>query len=443
MKKLNLRTALLVCLTAGAFTLGAAAATGAQQISAMLRPDITIKLNGESQAMYDKNGTRVYPIEYQGSTYLPIRAIGTLLDQEVVWDTTTQTVFLSTKLETKPEELTYAALSGRATQAENRYTTLNSDVLDTPKAETYAENLTIYHRLNGRCTELKASLKTLQVDVTEAARTGKITQAESVSLADRLTSLDAKLKALQSGLAQKYNIDTPASTATALWNETVRLRGELPAVDALVTAAEKAASYETWKPAGAAALARYKTLRGDVTTLQLALNESLRQSVLTFSEYNRIAAECDTLDNACKAFKERLDLAEKAWVNANPDGSLTDGDAEFYTQKMIVLGDKADRLFVKCREYFTNKSRNPDAAVALVKELIALDRETDALEDAIEESDKLGRQSSWELLRRLDKVDDTLDKAEDFLEKAGIDDDLFDDLEEEHDRGWHHGKDRD
>ena len=443
MKKPNLKTALLVCLTAGAFTLGAAAATGAQQISAMLRPDITVKLNGENQDMYDKNGTRVYPIEYNGSTYLPIRAIGTLLEQEVVWDTTTQTVFLSTKVETKPEELTYAALSGRATLAENRYTTLNSDVLDTPKAGTYAENLTIYHRLNNRCVELQAMIKTLQVDTSEAARTGKITQTESVALADRLTSAEGKLKTLQSGLAQKYGIDTTVATAKALWDETARLKAELPALDVLITTAEKAGSYDAWKSAGAAALAGYKTLRNDVTTLQLALNESLRQSAITFSDYNLIAAECDTLDNAMKDFKTRLDKAEAIWVKADPDGSLIDRDAEFYTQKIIALGDQTDKLFVKCREYFTNKSRNPDAGVALVKELIELDRQVDALEDAIEDSDKLGRQSTWELLRRLDKADDTLDKAQDFLEKAGIDDDLFDDLEEEHDRGWHHDKGRD
>ena len=94
MKRISMRTPAAVCLLAGALTLGAAAATSIQSITATLRPDISVEVNGEKQTMYDKNGDVVYPIEYGGSTYLPIRSIGGLLDQEVLWDSKTQTVSL-------------------------------------------------------------------------------------------------------------------------------------------------------------------------------------------------------------------------------------------------------------------------------------------------------------------------------------------------------------
>ena len=38
---------------------------------------------------------RVYPILYNGSTYLPLRAIGEIMNKEVVWNNSTKTITLS------------------------------------------------------------------------------------------------------------------------------------------------------------------------------------------------------------------------------------------------------------------------------------------------------------------------------------------------------------
>jgi hypothetical protein len=72
------------------------AATGAvsQQIQATLSPDITIRLDGEVQIMRDANGNQIHPILYQGSTYLPLRAVANMLGVPVDWDASTRTVFL-------------------------------------------------------------------------------------------------------------------------------------------------------------------------------------------------------------------------------------------------------------------------------------------------------------------------------------------------------------
>lgn len=83
-------TLVLLC----GITIGASAANGLQEIKAYLNANITVKLNGEAQTLLDANGTRVYPITYNGSTYLPVRAVAGLVGLSVDWDQATQTVLL-------------------------------------------------------------------------------------------------------------------------------------------------------------------------------------------------------------------------------------------------------------------------------------------------------------------------------------------------------------
>ena len=57
---------------------------------------ITIKYNGEEQILKTEKGERIYPITYQGSTYVPIRAVSNILGVGVDWDQATKTVLLGT-----------------------------------------------------------------------------------------------------------------------------------------------------------------------------------------------------------------------------------------------------------------------------------------------------------------------------------------------------------
>lgn len=76
-----------------AVILGVAAAAGvSRQISATLRPDITIKVDGATQTITDSNGNETAPIIYNGTTYLPVKSIGQILGQSVTWDGQTNTV---------------------------------------------------------------------------------------------------------------------------------------------------------------------------------------------------------------------------------------------------------------------------------------------------------------------------------------------------------------
>lgn len=91
-------SAIVVALAlAMGLVVGAGAATAQQKIAATLDQGITIKLDGEVVIPKDTNGARVYPIMYNGSTYLPLRAVGGMVGLDVDWDGPSRTVLLMSK----------------------------------------------------------------------------------------------------------------------------------------------------------------------------------------------------------------------------------------------------------------------------------------------------------------------------------------------------------
>lgn len=87
-----------VAILAG-ITIGANGADTLKAVSAYLNYGITIKYNGEEQILKTEKGERIYPITYQGSTYVPIRAVSNILGVGVDWDQATKTVLLGTPAE--------------------------------------------------------------------------------------------------------------------------------------------------------------------------------------------------------------------------------------------------------------------------------------------------------------------------------------------------------
>lgn len=86
MKKLicTMALAALLCGAAGA-------ANGSYTVTAELSPDITVKIDGVERIFYNVQGQEVHPISYAGTTYVPIRSIGELMDKNVNWDEATNT----------------------------------------------------------------------------------------------------------------------------------------------------------------------------------------------------------------------------------------------------------------------------------------------------------------------------------------------------------------
>lgn len=98
-KKIILTLALTLILSA-VFVCGVCVGAGAsgtsQKITATLEPGIAITVDGVPQQFFDANGNRVYPIAYNGSTYLPLRAVcQDVAGFKVGWDQATRTAAIA------------------------------------------------------------------------------------------------------------------------------------------------------------------------------------------------------------------------------------------------------------------------------------------------------------------------------------------------------------
>ena len=86
--------ALGAMLLAGALTVGAGAAE-VTSVTVEMRPNVTILVDGVERTFYNVQGQEVHPLYYQGTHYLPVRAIGELMGKEVSWNGATRTITLS------------------------------------------------------------------------------------------------------------------------------------------------------------------------------------------------------------------------------------------------------------------------------------------------------------------------------------------------------------
>ena len=86
--------ALSMLIMTGAF----AFAKQAYEAISVIYNDIKIEIDGERFIAQDANGAIVEPFIYNGTTYLPVRAIAEAFDKKVAWDEQTYTVSLKSIL---------------------------------------------------------------------------------------------------------------------------------------------------------------------------------------------------------------------------------------------------------------------------------------------------------------------------------------------------------
>ena len=72
------------------------AKTGKEMIEVSYQ-DIKIYMDGEEVDARDANGQKVEPFIYNGTTYLPVRAVGQAVGKEVSWDGVEKVVYLGAK----------------------------------------------------------------------------------------------------------------------------------------------------------------------------------------------------------------------------------------------------------------------------------------------------------------------------------------------------------
>mgnify|MGYP005917814205 FL=1 len=93
MKKKSLRVPVL-CLICGLLLSSVAFAVSNRTITVSYG-DITIYLNGEKKVATDVNGKVVEPLIYEGTTYVPVRAISEWFGKTVTWQGSTNSVLIN------------------------------------------------------------------------------------------------------------------------------------------------------------------------------------------------------------------------------------------------------------------------------------------------------------------------------------------------------------
>lgn len=79
------------------FSSGVMADSLVKSIKADQRKDIAVTKSYQKQWLRDGNGKTVYPIMYEGNTYLPLRNISDLVGAEVTWDGANKSINIEPK----------------------------------------------------------------------------------------------------------------------------------------------------------------------------------------------------------------------------------------------------------------------------------------------------------------------------------------------------------
>ena len=101
MKRMRKLLVAVLCCTLALVTV--AYATNATKTIQAAYMDIKLVIDGVPVTPKDSNGTVVEPFIYNGTTYLPVRAVGEALGKQVTWDGKTKTVYLGEA----PGQVTY------------------------------------------------------------------------------------------------------------------------------------------------------------------------------------------------------------------------------------------------------------------------------------------------------------------------------------------------
>lgn len=94
---------LLICLT------GSALASTGKVTKELEYRDISVTLDGEKLDLRDAKGNAVEPFMFEGTNYLPVRALAESLGLSVSWDSANATVVLTSPME---KETTYITRTG-------------------------------------------------------------------------------------------------------------------------------------------------------------------------------------------------------------------------------------------------------------------------------------------------------------------------------------------
>ncbi len=113
--------------------IGNAVAANRQEQAVLNFSGIKITLDGKEVVPKDANGTTVEPFAINGTTYLPVRAVGNAMGLGVDWDQSSNTVLLKTKGETsRPSDEPMKPSAPRSVNATLNYSNIKITLDGTP-----------------------------------------------------------------------------------------------------------------------------------------------------------------------------------------------------------------------------------------------------------------------------------------------------------------------
>lgn len=398
----------LALTLAGALALGAAAA-GTALVTAEHRPDITVKMGGQIQTLKNEKGDTVYPLVYDGTTYLPIRALGQVLDYNVSWDGGSQTVSLNAK----------GALPTASTlaEAEARMTALEQEISSLKPGNDYSQRARQYAEAQARLEKLDDDLDAIVREITEDFRTGTIGYETYQSRMGRADAVDVRLDDAQRRLEEK----TIADDAGRLTAEQQAER-QISALEQRTDALERQVRDLVGADSYAGRVKQYyavddvlSPLSDDVSAALRALNDDLKAERLTYSQYNPLSQRLGALDVRLKDARMSLEKKTISIEDSQKPSRPVDGGAYgAYTTKLDALEQRVNEQAAA-----VDGDRNRQQAAQLLRRIDALDEELDDLDDALERDYHAGTLTGEQyraLEHRLDRLDDALERAEDRLD---------------------------
>ncbi len=216
--KKMVKTAVATVCAMGIFTMGVYAAPAIQKVTAELNPNVTVQLDGKTQTLKNGSGEVIYPLIYDGSTYLPIRAVADMAGLQVRWDSADKIVKLTTPADQKDSQKDRDTQTGGSSTAvdssdktikdfDTRADRLVKEVSELKAASSYADRVRQYNELDAKIDALDHEIDRYEDQLEASYHAGKLAYDEYAKLDRQLDLVDDKISDLDDVLEYKLGID--------------------------------------------------------------------------------------------------------------------------------------------------------------------------------------------------------------------------------------------
>lgn len=309
---------LIVGVAALSFSAGAFALTGVQKITADLRPDIKLVQDGKYEVLKDASGNILYPLSYNGSTYLPIRSVATLAGKEVNWNSTTNTITLTSGNApaapaaglpangNAPAGTPSTANAGNyntaLTALETKINNVATEITNwSPSSNKAAE----YNQLDAKIEALDYELSIFDDQIELDFNSSKLDATTYVTLDKKVNVLNSKIDTAENALDAKFYTANKPANAPAAPNVVSGATGNPVTPPAQTT---------TTPPASTSTNANIKKFQSRATALINEVNALKPASSYQarLNQYRALNIKIDTLDRDMDYYEDSIERDYRA-----------------------------------------------------------------------------------------------------------------------------------